>query len=259
MKIITKLSTATNGSNWSLLPSDTVKNTNNAISALSAYEKAVEAANKKTHKLKEAETQLAAANERLTHWQKELAEATDPKTTEMVAANKEELQRSKERIAAIQEEINKRREAVAELERLYEAQGVDKRGTITDASGNTRSLRKEKNALKNSEGQLNAEEGVYSALEAEITAYEEKLAECNRNIESWGNSIAEYTEKVKTLTEAFDSQKLVKTAEAYKVLREALAKLGIDMKDIPTEYTAEGAEALTNSVAKLKAETNAAA
>jgi outer membrane protein TolC len=89
----------------------------------------------------------------LASWKNKLADAEQAKNsaTQNLENNKIELQATEERIEAARKEVEEKKKAVAELEKLYESTGTDKRGSITDASGKTRSLRKEKNELKNTE------------------------------------------------------------------------------------------------------------
>lgn len=261
---VTKLQTASTGEKLQFIDPNMLKTIQAADAALDAFGTATSEASKKTTDLITAEKLLAAANRDV-----EKAQNGVNKSQEKADAAKGRADAAKQEAEAIKKK----------LEVLQKWQATQKAYDTADASGkkpDKRSAispdvnyRKDKNAAEGLGIDISTPEKLNAAIQTlttSLTAQESEVSRLNGQYTAAEKSLKNHKDKLVDATNAsnsaqtafdrlnseFEQNKAKNSQVAFDTLRASVEKLGIDLSDIPTQYTEQNLEALRAKCDQLK-------
>jgi hypothetical protein len=132
---------------------------------------------------------------------------------------------------------------------------VDKRKKVKLSDGTETTLATEKKRSSNATGKITTEVEVGKGLaedlskqEAALKSFESTVLKAEGTIAGLRVRLEECKKTVGDLEQEFNSKSTEKLKAAYEELRKEAEKLGIDLSDIPLEYTAENVQLLSDRV-----------
>lgn len=248
-----------------LLPPDLKKKIEQAETALQAYTAATEKAAKKSKELTDAENDLATAKRDLTK-----AEGRVESKKQLITIQEEAVKAAKAETKAI-EAKKVALEKFVKTQAAYEAAGGDRRkaggGKEELAGMNLPADRKAAQAavpgldLKDAQAiqaeiaRLGEEYRIASkaVTDAESTQrnYGKQLREASNAALVAKNKVSDLEGMVAGLNAEFEENKAKDTQAAYAKLRTEAGKLGVDLKNIPIDYTEQNLIELNNTLNQL--------
>lgn len=251
--IIEKLGKMDLADKMDLIPPNLKKQIEDANKAIENFAKAEAQAAKKSQELAQAETDLIKAEK-----ERKKAEGKASEKTALIQATKAEI-----------EEINKKREALKkflETQKAYEEVGANKNFS-GDKTGKAelrgKSLPADRAAAKQLVPDLDLKD--IEAVEARIESlgveiekaeqaqkrYETSFSEWSKKTAIASQSVNELQNQVNKLNAEFEQNKVKDTQAAYAKLRTEAEKLGINLSNIPIEYTTENYNQLKEAMEQL--------
>ena len=269
--VIQNLSNLSDKEKLELLPSDFQQRIANAQKAVINFANSFEAAQTESKELQKAQKDLITAQNELARANQKVVGAQD-----QVKANKEAAKQAREKVKAIKEQIDALQK-YKDTYQAYEKSGADKRvsgshannASIKDVKG--KNLPADRAAVKS----LGIEVDTKSmeAVEAKIAELSAEYASAGKAVTAADNAIiksettlrtlttsAETAQKkvsgledsVDTLNKEFEDNKVKDVQAAYAQLRTEAGKLGVDLSNIPLDYTEQNLEEVTDALQRLK-------
>ena len=237
-----------------LLPANFQQKIKDAQAAVAAFATAYAAATTETKEMAEAQKDLAKAEK-----EQKKAEGKVSEKTALIDATKAEIA-----------EIEKKRktlEKFLETQEAYEKAGANK-SLSGDKTGKEelkgKSLPADRAAAKGVDPNLDLKntEAVQAKIQSFATEiekaeqaqrrYETSLSDWEKKAQIAGQSVSNLEEKVDTLNAEFEQNKAKDAQAAYAKLRTEAGKLGIDLSNIPLDYTEQNLNELTNALMTVK-------
>ena len=237
-----------------LLPADFKQRVKDAQAAVAAFATAYSAATTETKEMAEAQRDLAKAER-----EQKKAEGKVSEKTALIDATKAEIT-----------EIEKKKKA---LEKFLETQAAyEKAGANKSYSGDKtgkqelqgKSLPADRAAAKAVDPNLDLKdaEAVQARIQSLTTEieraeqaqrrYETSLSEWEKKAQVAGQSVSDLEGKVDALNAEFEQNKAKDTQAAYAKLRTEAGKLGVDLTNIPLDYTEQNLKELTDALIAVK-------
>ena len=254
-----------------LLPEDFKKKIQDAQTAVIGFTNAFAKAQAETEELAEAQKQLTKAQDALN---KSNAKLSDAK--ERVKIDEESVKVAKEKKASLEKQVEALKKYQTTLA-AYEKAGADKRvsGDHEKNAGKTAvkgmnlpaakaaaqkivgpDAIKSTEALTDKMAKLNEELSMARKMS---TAAESSFARSTLTLEKTSQSAEQAGQKVRNLEVAVDKankefaeNKAKDTQVAYAALRAEAGRLGVDLTNIPLEYTEQNVEELNNALLLIK-------
>ena len=251
--VVKELGNLTIADKMELLPPDLQAKINAGTKAIDTFEKKCAEAKKKTEELTEAEKALATAKTKLR--QATIAQTTKSgevqQQQEVVEARKADVKAIEAKIAAL-----KKFQATAAA---YEETGTDKRKSMEGASyrkdksaaqatGMDISAGKIDDSIAELTKQLEDANGELAKQEKQLSTYEGALDKADKKVNATQGTVDGLTNNLDKLNKEFEDQSAKDTQEAFTALRNTAKNLGIDLKNIPIDYTEENFEQLKLAV-----------
>ena len=254
-----------NSEKLELLPPDVRQQVEGVSEALNKFSKAQEEASRGSQELIETEKQLADAQNKL-----KKAQDTQSDASKKVKFQKEEVQAAREGLETTKKQIDALKQYQKTME-AYQAAGADKRSKLSTPGGEL-SLSSDRNAVKGSGAEVPAnvaqaeaqitkltEQYNQQALalknaESAQTRYNTTLTNAVTNTKVAESNVQELTVKAQNLRQAFQADSINNTNLAFQTLRNEAAALGVDLTNIPVEFTEQGFESLTQRLIALQNE-----
>lgn len=247
-----------------LLPPNLKQSIKDAEAAIISFSNAFAAAQTKTAALVDAERDLIKAEEAL-----KKAETNAQEKNRLVAIQQQQVQAEIAQRKAIEEKLAALKE-YQEAVIAYERSGADKRSSYTDATtGKTYNLRQSRAKAKATGVDISTPESLSGGIQqtsAELkkqsTAvtdatnvlrrYNQSLADANNRVTLAQASYQNMTNQVNQMQQAFQAQSVQDINQAFTNLRNEAQRLGVDLTNIPVDYTDQAFQDLTNELVKLK-------
>ena len=246
-----------------LLPPELASKIRDAEGALDNFANAFTEANQKSQ-------QYLNAQERLGKKEAELAKQREANAqkAQNIANRQADATNAQKEIKAIEQKIAALRK-YQETQKKYEAAGVPKNKAMSPDV----SLPKDRAAAKNvlPEGTALTAENIEKALEelnTELAKNQQEFKEAENTIKSWEKSLKDSQAKTSTteqdveklqqeladLNNEFEKNKTDKINNAFSQLQNKAKSLGVDLSNIPLDYTEEGFNQLNIELQKLVSE-----
>lgn len=261
---VTKLQTASTGEKLQFIDPNMLKTIQAADVALDAFGVATSEASKKTTDLVTAEKLLAVANREV-----EKAQNGVNRSQEKVDVAKGRVEAAKQEADAIKKkiEILKKWQATQKAYDTPDEKGnkPDKRSAISPEVN----YRKDKSAAQGLGIDISTPEKLNEAIQtlnASLTTQESEVGRLNAAYNAADRTLKNHQDKLTDATTAstraqqafdklnaeFEQNKAKNSQVAFDTLRASVEKLGIDLSDIPTQYTEQNLEALRAKCDQLK-------
>lgn len=258
---VSKFHDLSNSQKIELLPPELASQIQQAESALETFANSFAAATQKSDEYLNAQKRLSDAEKELTKIRE-----TNAQKEQNIAKRQADADSAQQNITNIEKQI-------AVLKRYQEAQkaysdaGAPKNKALAGTDFNLPKQRAEVKKIlpEGTEVSVQNVEKVLADLGAELEKNQQDFKEAEKTVKNWENQLTNSRTKASTMEEGveslkteidklnkeFEENKAQKTSAAFQQLTNKAKALGIDMKNIPTEYTEEAFEQLNNELQRL--------
>ena len=241
--VIEELGTLTDKEKMELIPSDLKNKIQQTEKALATFNKTQKDASQKSEELIAAEKELASAQNRLEQQQKKLN-----KNSALLTATKAEIDELTKKKLAI--------EKLLEVQRAYEASDGSKGKPYKELKKNQRAVEQVAPGVDVSNSaaivaELERTDQALKNAEQSQAKYTKAQTEANRESQLYSQQVQTLQGNVNKLNADFEKGKTETVSVAYSNLRKEAERLGVDMKNIPIDYTKEGFQQLEAAINNL--------
>ena len=246
-----------------LLPPNLKQSIHDAENAIISFSNAFIAAQTKASSLIDAEKDLIKAEEAL-----KKAESNAQEKSRLVAIQQQQVQAEQDQKKAIEAKLAALKEYQETLA-AYERSGADKRSAFTDSSGKTYNLRQARAKAKatgldvstpenltagiqQTQGELKKQSAAVTDATQILRKYAQALTDANNRVALAQSAHKNLAAQVSQAQQAFQVQSVQDTNKAFADLRNEAQRLGVDLTNIPVDYTDQAFQDLTMELVKLK-------